>query len=294
MSGRISVPMRDEGDGRSSGHGSSSDSERDVFEIEPADKPSSRGSHRTGTKPSSRGSTAMTEDAVVPVVRRRASAVMSGWFQGGFQPQNKPTSQLTGTGLKAVLAQKRAALAQKQSAFTRATSGGTSRAETPGSDKTGTASSARSRLRESRLGTGATGASRSKKPTTAQTYDSYASVDDLEKDNSLLEGPYSEIIEEYGLTAEGILQFEVLGLPKEQIRKLRSLFLSLDKDGGGELSAVELYDALRAFGQNINDEEVRKMMEEIDQDNSGTIGYEEFLLVTIPGTTTSSSRKKRQ
>lgn len=60
----------------------------------------------------------------------------------------------------------------------------------------------------------------------------------------------------------------------------------------GELEAAELYQALLAFGQNVSDDDVVKMMEEVDDDGSGSVDFEEFILLAIPGLRTTRTNKK--
>ncbi len=50
-----------------------------------------------------------------------------------------------------------------------------------------------------------------------------------------------------------------------------------DKDGKGEISAKELITVLRALGNNPTEEELEIMIEEVDEDKSGTIDFSEFL-----------------
>ena len=49
-----------------------------------------------------------------------------------------------------------------------------------------------------------------------------------------------------------------------------------DKDGDRTVDASELKSTLRALGYTITDDEIKKMMEEVDEDNSGKIEFPEF------------------
>ena len=116
----------------------------------------------------------------------------------------------------------------------------------------------------------------------------------VEQDIQLMtEGSYAELNERYGLTGERVMRYELVGVGRDQVAQLRSLFLSLDEDGGGELGPLELYDALIKFGQKVTDKQVKEMMDEVDTDNSGTIGYEEFLMLAVPGASSSGPKKVR-
>ena len=116
-----------------------------------------------------------------------------------------------------------------------------------------------------------------------------------EQDMRLItEGSYTDIIEQYGLPGERVMRYELVGVGREKIAQLRSLFISLDEDGGGELGPLELYEALIKFGQNVSDKQVKAMMEEVDSDNSGSIGFEEFLMLAVPGASSGGPKVKRE
>ncbi|CAL0317687.1 unnamed protein product [Lupinus luteus] len=53
------------------------------------------------------------------------------------------------------------------------------------------------------------------------------------------------------------------------------IFKHFDANGDGQISSLELGDALKALG-SVTVEEVKKMMDEIDTDGDGFISYEEF------------------
>merc|ERR1711918_266655 len=50
-----------------------------------------------------------------------------------------------------------------------------------------------------------------------------------------------------------------------------------DTDGSGSIDSKELKVAMRALGFESKKEEIQKMISDVDDDGSGTIGYEEFL-----------------
>ncbi len=57
-------------------------------------------------------------------------------------------------------------------------------------------------------------------------------AEEMIADLRMIEGAYDRIIPELGLTAENAMIFESLGVEQQTISTLRSLFTSLDKDGG--------------------------------------------------------------
>ena len=58
--------------------------------------------------------------------------------------------------------------------------------------------------------------------------------------------------------------------------ELKEAFVLFDKDGGGTISSSELGTVMRSLGQNPTDEELREMIDEVDED--GTRAWNPFLL----------------
>jgi calcium-dependent protein kinase len=68
----------------------------------------------------------------------------------------------------------------------------------------------------------------------------------------------------------------------QEIDILKNIFRNLDKDGDGILSYGELRNGIeKCFGNYKNEVEMNKIIQIIDNDNSGTISYEEFLRVSV-------------
>jgi calmodulin len=66
-------------------------------------------------------------------------------------------------------------------------------------------------------------------------------------------------------------------LTEEEIESLSLAFKMYDLDGSGAIDVFELKAALQSMGQNPTDEEVLELMGAVDEDNSGAIGFLEFL-----------------
>jgi len=66
-------------------------------------------------------------------------------------------------------------------------------------------------------------------------------------------------------------------LTDEQKAEFKEAFDLFDKDGNKEISTKELITVLRALGNNPTQEEIEQMIEEVDEDGSGTIDFGEFL-----------------
>merc|ERR1712141_779686 len=69
---------------------------------------------------------------------------------------------------------------------------------------------------------------------------------------------------------------EQTGLEKDEIKVLKSCFTLFDVKKQDFLSADDLDDILRAMGFRPSKEELKEILEEIDEDGSGEIEFEEF------------------
>merc|ERR1711924_508729 len=65
-------------------------------------------------------------------------------------------------------------------------------------------------------------------------------------------------------------------LTEEQKQEIEEAFDLFDTDGSGSIDSKELKVAMRALGFEPKKEEIQKMIPDVDDDGSGTIGYEEF------------------
>jgi calcium-dependent protein kinase len=63
---------------------------------------------------------------------------------------------------------------------------------------------------------------------------------------------------------------------------LAQQFQALDKDGEGYISYSEIREALiKIRGFNVNEEEVKQIIKQVDADDNGKINYTEFLMVSM-------------
>jgi calcium-dependent protein kinase len=70
-------------------------------------------------------------------------------------------------------------------------------------------------------------------------------------------------------------------LTPAELSGLEHLFQSIDADGNGTITAVELKQALQSMGSKIPDTELQALMEAADQNGDGTIDWQEFVAATI-------------
>jgi len=68
-------------------------------------------------------------------------------------------------------------------------------------------------------------------------------------------------------------------LSEEQIEVFKQAFDLFDADGSGMIDANELKEAMRALGFEVTKKQVDEMIEEVDQDGSGTIDLDEFIFM---------------
>ena len=65
-------------------------------------------------------------------------------------------------------------------------------------------------------------------------------------------------------------------LVQEIEEKCWEAFLAFDKDGSGKITSLEVKYVLEMMGLKVKEEEIFKMISEIDPDNTGVILYSDF------------------
>merc|ERR1711990_600785 len=68
-------------------------------------------------------------------------------------------------------------------------------------------------------------------------------------------------------------------LTDEQLDEIREAFSLFDSDASGMIDIRELKAAMRALGFEVKNEELKKMVTDIDNDGNGTIEFAEFLMM---------------
>merc|ERR1712184_216801 len=66
-------------------------------------------------------------------------------------------------------------------------------------------------------------------------------------------------------------------LTDEQMEEIREAFGLFDNDASGAIDVRELKAAMRALGFEVKNEELKKMVSDVDNDGNGTIEFTEFL-----------------
>ncbi|GFN79319.1 calmodulin [Plakobranchus ocellatus] len=72
---------------------------------------------------------------------------------------------------------------------------------------------------------------------------------------------------------------DVEGLTQSEAKELRDAFSLFDKDGNGTIDIKELAPVMRALGQNPTQKEIQEIMRKADVDESGSLGYDEYVQV---------------
>ncbi|GAB2272594.1 Calcium-dependent protein kinase 25 [Dionaea muscipula] len=70
-------------------------------------------------------------------------------------------------------------------------------------------------------------------------------------------------------------------LSEEEIAGLKEMFRMIDTDNSGQITFEELKEGLKNYGANLEESEIRHLMQSADVDNSGAIDYGEFIAAML-------------
>ena len=70
-------------------------------------------------------------------------------------------------------------------------------------------------------------------------------------------------------------------LSEERITEFKAAFELFDKDRDGAINNKELGTVMRNLGQNPSEEELQKMIKEVDLNGNGVIDFNEFLYLMV-------------
>lgn len=68
-----------------------------------------------------------------------------------------------------------------------------------------------------------------------------------------------------------------VSIPKEKLEEYKESFKLFDKNDDGKISPEEIYEVLKTYGQESTIEEVRRMVADLDADESGELDFNEFI-----------------
>ena len=66
-------------------------------------------------------------------------------------------------------------------------------------------------------------------------------------------------------------------IPEEFVEEIWQTFNLFDKDRSGSIDKEELGEVFKSLGQHYTEAELQEMVDEIDDDGSGSIEFSEFL-----------------
>merc|ERR1712215_653868 len=68
-----------------------------------------------------------------------------------------------------------------------------------------------------------------------------------------------------------------ISLTTEEIQRIKSQFITLDKNGDGEITEEEMRQALTDAGQDCGVQDIQKIMKKADKNCDGKVVWQEFL-----------------
>lgn len=67
------------------------------------------------------------------------------------------------------------------------------------------------------------------------------------------------------------------GLSEDEVADLKEAFSMFDTDNGGTISFTELRGVMKSLGANPTDDDLKRMMQSVDDNGDNEIDFEEFL-----------------
>lgn len=104
------------------------------------------------------------------------------------------------------------------------------------------------------------------------------------EEQSKLEKEIVENLKKYrgqSLLKKASMNVLVKHLSSEQIQNLQTEFAKIDKDSSGFLELAELQQAIKGANVQMKDEDIKKIVKEVDYAENGRVNYSEFIAATI-------------
>merc|ERR1712166_1082603 len=92
----------------------------------------------------------------------------------------------------------------------------------------------------------------------------------------------------------GTTSYHSSGLSMEQAQEFRESFELFDADGSGVIDRTELRGLMKAFGQDLTEDEIVEMMLAVDADGSGEIDFDEFVVLVVSRMENAMMNDERQ
>jgi len=87
--------------------------------------------------------------------------------------------------------------------------------------------------------------------------------------------------EEKAPVQEHTVEWARENLSRAMIDEFKQAFDIFDEDGGGDISTRELGRVMKILGQSPSPQQLQQIVLEVDQDGSGTIDFDEFLIMMV-------------
>ena len=75
------------------------------------------------------------------------------------------------------------------------------------------------------------------------------------------------------------IKVKKLDIPEDKIAEYQEAFQLFDKDGGGTISANEIYKIMKSFGNTMPMEEINEIIALMDKSGDGELDFDEFVYV---------------
>ena len=72
-----------------------------------------------------------------------------------------------------------------------------------------------------------------------------------------------------------------LKLEESKIQEFKEIFNIFDKTGDGTIDNTEIGEVMEGLGERLSDEEIEKLINEIDYDGDGEVDFDEFMVLMV-------------
>ena len=72
-----------------------------------------------------------------------------------------------------------------------------------------------------------------------------------------------------------------LRLDEKKIEEFSEIFNIFDKTGDGTIDNTEIGEVMEGLGERMNEEEIERLIKEIDFDGNGEVDFDEFMVLMV-------------
>eukprot|EP00096_Caligus_rogercresseyi_P002169 TRINITY_DN1413_c0_g1_i1.p1 TRINITY_DN1413_c0_g1~~TRINITY_DN1413_c0_g1_i1.p1 ORF type:complete len:182 (+),score=59.63 TRINITY_DN1413_c0_g1_i1:122-667(+) len=88
------------------------------------------------------------------------------------------------------------------------------------------------------------------------------------------------------------LELGKTNITQKELDEFSECFRMFDKDGDGTIDVKELGAVLRSLGNNPSEEDIEEMIEDADEDGSGSINFPEFIALMLKRAQSGESKEE--